>query len=196
MVSVPALFVATALILFAPDATAIKGSLCFGAKETLTVVGSTQLRDESGKALELVVKVTEKCVGLPYHSKSEGLFLKAAGQWSTYQRLPPPDELARLQRAAMLPTPLPPDGLPLFEYLVGHSLWILLIGGTIAGSFVFHRVALQFNSDQRVVDGNRLDKPWRVSFLMAAVVMISILAVFALSYVVSWLLSLFGSSAA
>lgn len=63
-----------------------------------------------------------------------GYVLGVKGQDKRYYRMPTGDELVKFQEAGTLPDPLPPYRLGFFDYLLGYSLWLMLL---VVALFVF-----------------------------------------------------------
>jgi hypothetical protein len=62
---------------------------------------------------------------LPYSVVNDGLVLRRKDESRSYYKLPPTEEVARLQAAGLLPRPLPKPELSTLDLVVGHSFFVL-----------------------------------------------------------------------
>jgi hypothetical protein len=119
--------VALFVVLGAASTSANAGKACFGMGEELRPIAKTGLKDSAGNSLELAAKRTMWCFLLPYSIVDDGLVLKPKGESSSYYKLPPMEEVARMQAAGLLPRPLPKPELSTLDLVVGHSFFVLLV---------------------------------------------------------------------
>jgi hypothetical protein len=98
-----------------------------GTQESITFVTDLKLPPQNGKTLFLGRKKTMKWLGLPYYVKSDGLVFGVQGDSKAYIELPDAKQMELFQQAGLLPNPLPSVGLSLSDYLLGYSLWLLLL---------------------------------------------------------------------
>ena len=112
------------LCIFSPSAHAIK--LTFGSSVELRRVDAKvkAIKGSDGAPLYLAHQITTKFFGLPYSVQSDGLVLASSPKF--YADMPAPAELAMLQASGQLPDPLPRVELTWDDYLLGHSLWIVI----------------------------------------------------------------------
>lgn len=165
-------------------AQALPGELCFGSGEKLITVSPTKILDDSGVSLELAIKVTTKCFGLPYSARSDGLVLKAANDFSKYRSLPARSELVRLQQADLIPNPLPPSDLQTFDLLFGHFLWFFMCAAAITLTVISHRVLVDIDAS-RIAKGERsIGNTWVQSAILGTIATGAIMGGFGFAYLV------------
>jgi hypothetical protein len=111
----------------------VQAKLRFGEVERLRHVATTTLTDSSGATLYLARKIVEKHFLLPYALDDQGYVLGVSGDSRRYYPLPAGEKLAALQQAGHLPTPLPPYKLDTIDLLLGHALWVMLVGFAVYG---------------------------------------------------------------
>lgn len=103
----------------------------FGVDETVECVQSIGLKGASGEPLCLAWKNSKYFFGGGAYLKDQGYVLKIAAS-NSYYPLPEPAELKDFQARGLVPDPLPAYSMPVQEYLIGYSLWIviaLVVGG-------------------------------------------------------------------
>lgn len=115
----------------------------FGSSETIRFVAETSLQGPGGEKLYLGRMVATRSFGLPYTIKDQGYVLGISGESRRYYPLPQGAQLAALQQAGRLPTPLPPFELDTLDLLFGHLLWVTLLGLAGWGAYVYLRRARQ-----------------------------------------------------
>lgn len=120
-------------LLLALSPTPSHAKLRFGEVERLRHVADTTLTDPSGARLHLARKVVERHFLLPYALEDQGYVLGVSGDSRAYYPLPTGEKLATLQQAGHLPTPLPPYRLDTLDWVVGHLLWLTLLGLALYG---------------------------------------------------------------
>ena len=166
------------------------GKLCFGTGERLHSISPTNVSDSTGVPLELAVKITTKCFGLPYTVRSDGLVLKVVGQTSTYHPMPTQLETARLQNSGQLPSPLPSTELGTADLLFGHFLWFVLIAAGVAMSITAKRALREINKSGATQMKSAVSESWLNSIALGALGVVAILAGFGAAYLLSIALKL------
>lgn len=106
----------------------------FGESDFLHELGEVKLKSSAGEELSLGFKSHMLVVGLGIYCKSDGYVLLKRGSLSEYYPFPAASDVVQLQRAGLLPDPLPAFSLPWQEYLLGYSLWWAAIGAAIVMS--------------------------------------------------------------
>lgn len=104
--------------------------LMFGKNEHIRYVASTTIQGPAGERLYLARKVTMHDFLLPYSVQDEGFVLGVSGDPKKYYPFPEASKLELLQATGQLPKPLPAWELALFDQLMGHALWLFIIGIT------------------------------------------------------------------
>ncbi len=111
------------LILLPAPAEAAK--LHFGPDEKLHVIAETKILN-NGKPVSLCYKAyTFFLIGGVY--TTDEYVLCEGGASTTYWPMPQGDKLAGLQQQGLLPSPLPAYERPAFDYVMGYSLWLLIV---------------------------------------------------------------------
>jgi hypothetical protein len=98
----------------------------FGKGEDLHCVTDVNFKGAEEQELCLAYKTTTISVFVPLYFHDDGYVLAVKARNDTYYELPPPKELATLQAAGILPSPLPSYQIPLHEYAFGFLLWVVL----------------------------------------------------------------------
>jgi hypothetical protein len=98
-----------------------------GTDESIEFLVDVSLPPVDGKSFYIGHKKTQKIFGLPYYVKSDGLVLGVKGDSRKYLPLPEGAKLQVLQKAGLLPDPLPSAKLDLVDYLFGYSLWLAIV---------------------------------------------------------------------
>src|SRR5512140_3111537 len=106
----------------------------FGVDETLECIQDISLKGGQGEPLCLGWKTSKFFVGAGVYLKDDGYVLKVPNA-NSYYPLPYPAELKAFQAQGLMPDPLPHYTLPVWEYLFGYSLWIIVAFVVGAGSF-------------------------------------------------------------
>jgi tetratricopeptide (TPR) repeat protein len=98
--------------------------LRFGTDDQLVKLQDVEIKGPQGEALYLGYKYSFHYFLLPYTVTTDGYVLGVRGQ-RTFFKL---DEarIKSLQASGLLPSPLPPYKLSLFDLAIGHALWIVL----------------------------------------------------------------------
>ena len=119
-----ALVLALFLAVFASEARAWTP---FGTVDHIQRIEDVPLTTPEGDALYLAYKTsTVFFIGGVYFS-NDGYVLGLRSSPKHYVDMPPPTLLATFQKEGRLPNPLPPYHLGLMDYLVGYSLWLVLV---------------------------------------------------------------------
>jgi len=111
----------------------------FGTTERFHYVAAVSLKGPNGEQLFLARRIVERHFLLPYAIEDGGYVLGISGDSRHYFRLPEGEKLKAMQRAGLLPDPLPAYELGFVDLLFGHALWILLAGFGLYGAFVYAR---------------------------------------------------------
>ncbi len=115
--------------------------LKFGSDETIHFVDNVKAKGPNGEQLILAYKTTTHYFLLGTSIEDNGYVLAIFGEGGKkYYRMPAGAELARLQAQGLLPDPLPPYSLSVFDYFFGYSLWIFLGSIPFWAPFVWWRM--------------------------------------------------------
>ena len=114
------------LVVMCPSASAAK--FCFGEGERIVHMVGTPMVSPDGVRLWLARKLTTSCFLFPYNQRDDGYVLAPGGKTDRYFPFPDAEEVARLQSAGSLPSPLP-SWEPGFWHLVfdAYLLWFFLL---------------------------------------------------------------------
>lgn len=97
----------------------------FGSSERLHVIAPTELTHE-GKRISLCYKASTFFIVAGVYTTDE--YVLCEGESSkTYWPMPVGEQLATLQQQGLIPSPLPPYARDTFDYVLGYSLWLLLV---------------------------------------------------------------------
>jgi uncharacterized tellurite resistance protein B-like protein len=96
----------------------------FGTREKLHVIAPTQLTME-GKPLSICYKAETYFFIAGVYTTDEYVMCEG-GASKRYWPMPAGQQLADLQNAGLLPSPLPPYSRDAIDYAFGYSLWIIL----------------------------------------------------------------------
>jgi hypothetical protein len=126
-----ALIFATLCVLLqsTPDARAWK----LGSEDRVRYLQDVNVRGENGEALYLGYKMTVQIVVLGVYIKDDGYVLGIKGDSEHYYHLPSAQEVDRLQRAGLLPSPLPRYRMDFADYAKGYLMWPILVLVILAG---------------------------------------------------------------
>jgi len=123
MISRLALALFAAVMLLPTSADAAK--LHFGSDEKLHVLAETQITNED-KRISLCYKTyTYFLIGGVY--TTDEYVLCEGGASTRYWPMPQGAGLANLQQQGLLPSPLPAYKRPTLDYVMGYSLWLLIV---------------------------------------------------------------------
>jgi hypothetical protein len=132
------LVLALCLMAFAHEARAWTP---FGTVEHVSRIEDVGLTTPDGDALYLAYKTsTVFFIGGVYLS-NDGYVLGLRGSPKHYVDMPPAALLANFQKEGKLPDPLPPYHLSIADYLVGYSLWLVLL--PLAAAYLGVAIALR-----------------------------------------------------
>ena len=101
-------------------------ALLFGADETLECIQPIELKGAAGEPLCLAWKTTKYFFGGGVYLRDDGYALKVTSG-SSYYPVPEGAELKDFQARGLVTAPLPGYTLPVEEYLIGYSLWIIIL---------------------------------------------------------------------
>jgi tetratricopeptide (TPR) repeat protein len=125
----------SAACLSVPPAHARK--VMFGSQEHLVKLQDVPIKGPTGEALYLGYKYAQHAFIAPYYVSDDGYILGVVGQ-DRYFKLDS-KMIAEFQTSKLLPTPLPPYELSIWDYVFGYLLWIIL--GFVAVSIVISGIA-------------------------------------------------------
>jgi hypothetical protein len=115
-----------------PDARAWR----FGSEDRVRVLQDVNVRGQNGESLYLGYKMTVQNVMLGIYIKRDGYVLGIKGDSKHYYHLPSAQEVERLQRAGLLPNPLPPYRMDFADYLYGFLMWPVALLLTVVSIFL------------------------------------------------------------
>ena len=99
--------------------------MMFGTQDDLNCIVDIPLTGPNSEPLCLGFRVSMRFFVGGIYTKDEGYILKIKSEKSYYP-IPAGDELAGFQANHMIPSPLPSYSVPMWDYLFGFSLWIIL----------------------------------------------------------------------
>lgn len=107
--------------------------MMFGTQDDLSCIVDIPLTGPNSEALCLGFRVSMHFFVGGIYTKDEGYILKIKAE-KAYYPMPAGDDLAQLQASSMIPTPLPSYSVPVWDYLFGYSLWIIIgVMGAVFG---------------------------------------------------------------
>ena len=112
--------------------------MMFGTEDDLNCIVDIPLTGPNGEGLCLGFRVSMHFFVGGIYTKDEGYVLKIKNE-KAYYPMPNGQELAGFQRNSMIPDPLPAYSVPVWDYLFGYSLWIIL---GIMGAFAAIKYSL------------------------------------------------------
>lgn len=106
--------------------------MMFGTQDDLSCIVDIPLTAANSEPLCLGFKVSMHFFVAGIYAKDEGYVLRVKGK-QVYYPMPAGKELEELQAHSMIPSPLPSYSVPMWSYVFGYSLWIIigLIGGAV-----------------------------------------------------------------
>lgn len=104
-------------------------SMMFGNDDNIHVIQELELLGPENKPLQLAHRVTLHFFVAGIYTSDEGYVLTEKGNSELYYSLTP-ELLKTYQDEGTLPNPLPAYSIPIWDYLFGYSLWII-VGGVI-----------------------------------------------------------------
>jgi hypothetical protein len=116
-----------AFTLLAPR-PASAGKAFFGQQDEIHEIVNVEVTDQNNRKLYLGHRVTMYFFFAGVYVKDQGYVLGVRNDSKTYYDMPGVTEVERLQKAGLLPNPLPPYRVPLIDWLLGLSLWICIAG--------------------------------------------------------------------
>jgi tetratricopeptide (TPR) repeat protein len=100
--------------------------LWFGTQDHIRQIQDVDIKGPKGEALYLAHKYSFHSFLLPYRMTDDGYVLGVRGDSRSYFNLDAAN-IKSFQERGLLPSPLPPYELSLFDYAFGHSLWIAVV---------------------------------------------------------------------
>jgi len=111
-------------LLFSQRSYARKGLM--GKNDKLTKIMDVDIIGPKGEELYLAHKTTSLFLFFGVYIKDDGYVLAIKKSWNSYYPLD--DKMIKnYQEKGFLPKELPKNKISFFDYLVGYSLWIVLI---------------------------------------------------------------------
>lgn len=95
-----------------------------GPDEALHVIVKTGVVSSDGAALFVCYKTYTYYLLAGLYTNDE--LVLCEGETKRYWALPPAAELASMQKAGLLPDPLPTYRRPVLDYVIGYSFWLIL----------------------------------------------------------------------
>jgi len=113
-----------ALFVAAPAAA---NAAMFGKDETIHKIEDVPYEINQGEDLYLGYKTSIMYVLAGLYLSNDGYVLGVKSDSSHYYDLPTGDDLKSIQAQGLLPDPLPAYSVGWFDYVLGYSLWIVLV---------------------------------------------------------------------
>jgi hypothetical protein len=104
----------------------------FGTVEHVNRIEDVGLTTPDGDALYLAYKTSTVFFIGGVYLTNDGYVLGLRGSPKHYVDMPPVALLANFQKEGKLPDPLPPYHLSIADYVVGYSLWLVLVPLAVA----------------------------------------------------------------
>ena len=127
-------FILALLILMAASGRDAHAKLFFGTQDKINYLQDISVKGPQGEALFLGFLTSTHNFMLPYSMSDGGHVLGIKGVSDKFYKLPK-ERIEQLQRAGVLPNPLPVYQRSKGDYLVGYLLWpvllIIAVGGYI-----------------------------------------------------------------
>jgi hypothetical protein len=117
----------------------------FGTAETVNYLQDLGLKGPNGEELYLGYKTSVMNVGAGIYITDDGYVLGIKGDSTHYFQMPEAARIAQLQRAGLLPDPLPAYKLGLSDYVIGYSLWII-----VAVVILYYMLRARFRARRRL----------------------------------------------
>jgi hypothetical protein len=114
--------IAVAVFMFASNAA---HAAMFGKDETIHFIQDVDITSQDKKPLFLGYKTTTNWIFAGVSISDDGYVFGVREDHSKYIETTP-EEIAGFQKSGLLPTPLPPYKIPLIDYILGYSLWIVI----------------------------------------------------------------------
>lgn len=118
--------------------TSVQAKFYFGEEEKIVKLREIRLVNMKQESLYLGRLVTTKFFILGIGIKDNGYVLGVEGKEGAYYPFLPEDQVKKMQKSSTFPTPLPPYKLGVFDYMIGYSLYWLLLGTALWGGFRFY----------------------------------------------------------
>lgn len=103
------------------------GGLAFGWDDSIDCITPVKLKGDDGAALCLAHKTSKLFVGAGVWVRDDGYVLRREGDAHVFYPWPDAATVKAWQSEQLLPDPLPSYSVSIADYLVGYSLWIILI---------------------------------------------------------------------
>jgi hypothetical protein len=126
------LILAAFLLIALSGRDAHAGLLMFGTQERVNHLQDINMKGPKGEALYLGFLTSMHAFMLPYSVSDGGYVLGIKGVSGEYYQLPQ-EKIEPMQRAGVLPNPLPVYRRTAFDKVVGHILWPALLIIAVAG---------------------------------------------------------------
>lgn len=105
----------------------------YGKDETVTCLVDVRVKGGKDEALCLAYKTSSYSFFAPLYFRDDGYVLGVKEGLHTYYPVPSGAEVAALQASGDLPNPFPAYAIPLADYVLGSSLWIILAAIILIG---------------------------------------------------------------
>lgn len=105
---------------------AARMGLQFGWDDRIECIEPVKVTGEGGEELCLAYKTSKLFVGGGVYLRDEGYVLGVPGKHDIYYPWPDQQKVEAWQAASLVPSPLPAYSIPVIEYLVGYSLWLII----------------------------------------------------------------------
>ena len=111
----------------------------FGTVEHISRMEDVALTTPAGEPLYLGHKTSTVYFILGAYVRDDGYVLGLRSAPGQYVDMPPPDLLAEFQSKGQLPNPLPTYHLGISDYVIGFSLWVVVVP-VVAAYFYLHHI--------------------------------------------------------
>ena len=115
------------------SATYARGAMIFGDQEKLHFIEKVKLKGAKGEDLYIGYRTKGKYFIAGVYFKDYGYILgdrhNLKGEYYKLSK----EKIRAYQQRKLLPTPLPEYDIPIFDYVFGYSLWLILAMFIISG---------------------------------------------------------------
>ena len=123
-----------------------RGAMMFGDDDHIHAIRDIELKSPDNQTMQLAHRVTLHFFVAGIYASDKGYVLIEKGKTDQYFELTP-DLLKTYQADGTLPIPLPAYSIPVWDYLFGYSLWII-----IAGVVLYYIIKDKFFSKKEPVE--------------------------------------------
>ncbi len=113
------------IVLLAFTRLAHAGAMMFGTDDNIHPITDVSVTGPEGQPMQLAHRVSLHFFVAGIYTTDEGYVLVEKGKTDLYYTLTP-ELIAEYQASNSVPNPLPAYKIPLWDYLFGYSLWLIV----------------------------------------------------------------------